>query len=278
MKANKILESTLLDILFENRNKAYGAYELRTNYPFRMRKAIIVSFSIIVLLFVGLSLYSNKDNIIANNNTPSKVETTLHTPKEDVKKKEQVKIKVKKGTPAKNSPRNPPLTKPMFVEDVKDATVNNPNLTNNPNGNPNILTGDGSEIIGDSLGTDAFIADLPEDVIKPTIKDTFVAEVVTLPSYKASYVGGWDAFSNYLQKNLEDEALEDNMDKKITMSFFIEADGTITNVKAEGSDDQEFANKAKKVFEKMKKWKPAMESGSIVRTFRVIPLTIVLPE
>ena len=52
MLPEKILNSSFLDLLFENKNKAYGAYELRKNYNKRMLQSI--AFTMLVVLVFGL--------------------------------------------------------------------------------------------------------------------------------------------------------------------------------------------------------------------------------
>ena len=59
MEANKILSSDILDILFENKNKDYGAYNLRRTYNKRITRALIITASI-ALLAVGGSLLASK--------------------------------------------------------------------------------------------------------------------------------------------------------------------------------------------------------------------------
>ena len=69
MDINKILSSDVLDIIFEDRNKAYGAYELRKTYNLRLKKALIYTGSLILLIFVGsvlanvLAKYKSKSTI-----------------------------------------------------------------------------------------------------------------------------------------------------------------------------------------------------------------------
>jgi len=53
MDSNKILNADILDIIFEGKNKEYGAYELRKTYNKRLLKAILGTVAIILLLFVG---------------------------------------------------------------------------------------------------------------------------------------------------------------------------------------------------------------------------------
>ncbi len=52
MEANKIMDSDILDILFEGRNKEYGAYELRKSYNKRMIRSIIIMLTVCILIFV----------------------------------------------------------------------------------------------------------------------------------------------------------------------------------------------------------------------------------
>ena len=53
MEANKILSSDILDLVFENRNKAYGAYELRKTYNKRITAALLITAGIAVLIFLA---------------------------------------------------------------------------------------------------------------------------------------------------------------------------------------------------------------------------------
>ena len=53
MEANKILTADVLDIIFEGRNKEYGAYELRKTYNKRLVAAIVSMVALFVLLMVG---------------------------------------------------------------------------------------------------------------------------------------------------------------------------------------------------------------------------------
>ena len=53
MTSQQILQSDLLDILFEKRNKLYGAYMLRKNYPIELMKALgITLLLVIALMFI----------------------------------------------------------------------------------------------------------------------------------------------------------------------------------------------------------------------------------
>ena len=53
METNKILSADILDIIFEGRNKAYGAYDLRKTYNKRLLIAMMVMGSLVLLLLIG---------------------------------------------------------------------------------------------------------------------------------------------------------------------------------------------------------------------------------
>ena len=54
MEINKILSADVLDIIFEGRNKAYGAYDLRKTYNKRLINALMVMGGLVVALLVRL--------------------------------------------------------------------------------------------------------------------------------------------------------------------------------------------------------------------------------
>jgi len=55
MEANKILNADILDLIFEDRNKDYGAYDLRKTYNKRITKALIITASVALLALLGVA-------------------------------------------------------------------------------------------------------------------------------------------------------------------------------------------------------------------------------
>ena len=58
MEANKILSADILDLVFEGRNKDYGAYDLRKTYNRRITRALIITASLAALALGGSILFS----------------------------------------------------------------------------------------------------------------------------------------------------------------------------------------------------------------------------
>src|SRR5437588_6877281 len=96
MESNKILSADLLDILFEGRNKEYGAYELRKTYNKRLTMALIIAAAIGLMIFVG--------SVIANTISNSQSKQLNVT---DVSLAE-VKAEEKKPPPPPPPPKLPP--------------------------------------------------------------------------------------------------------------------------------------------------------------------------
>src|SRR3954471_23831979 len=61
METNQILQAHVFDILFEGRNKMYGAYELRKSYNKRLKTAIMVMIG--CCLFAFLATVAGKNNV-----------------------------------------------------------------------------------------------------------------------------------------------------------------------------------------------------------------------
>ena len=58
MEANKILSADILDIIFDGKNKDYGAYDLRKTYNRRIVRALIITAAVALLALLGSVLAS----------------------------------------------------------------------------------------------------------------------------------------------------------------------------------------------------------------------------
>src|SRR6476661_5857511 len=105
MEANKILTADILDIIFEGRNKEYGAYELRKTYNRRIATAIAIMVAICLLAFLSSILGNSEDK---NKNKIIVQDVQL----EDIKKQEEKK-------PEPPPPPPPPKQEPPKVEITK---------------------------------------------------------------------------------------------------------------------------------------------------------------
>jgi len=122
MNKEMILKSDVLDIVFENRNKAYGAYDLRKFYNNRLIKSLGVMLGAVIVLSAFTFLPKKKSRVIIEPYTTSPF-VLADRPKEKEKPKEPDKPKeaVKPPTQAPTQV----FIKPVVVPDKVIASIEN---------------------------------------------------------------------------------------------------------------------------------------------------------
>src|SRR4030095_3986187 len=131
MEANKILSADILDLVFEGRNKDYGAYELRKTYNKRIIRALVITASIALLALLGSVLASS---MTSSGKKKEKIsEVTLQDIKQEEKKIEPPPPPPPKPEPPKVEMKQftPPIVKkdeevekpPPPVEELKDVKI-----------------------------------------------------------------------------------------------------------------------------------------------------------
>jgi periplasmic protein TonB len=277
MQKDMILKSSLLDILFENKNKNYGAYLLRKTYPLRLKKALFLTVLFAVAIIFLLSSFKEKNKPVIKQPFLPKPTTLPQAPVEKPKPKEQPKS-TKQNTPVKIIPAI--SANLLLVDKPDDAIIPDPKAEGSANGNT-VDPGAGTSGFG-GTGTGGLDADTttktPPVVIPPKENVVNTIDIQTIVDVEASYPGGNKALGEYLQEKLGKEVVEDGVAKKVTIHFVIETDGSLTAIKANAADDPSFSAKTERAFAKMKKWLPAKIKNIAVRTYMEIPVTILPGE
>lgn len=271
MTNKEILQSDLLDIVFENRNKVYGAYSIRRGYNNRMLTALGAGMSVILLL-IFINGFSSKEEstfvVPADKKeiTVREVEILKEKPKELEKPKEVIKQKRVEPKVAAVKFTTPPVIK----EDnkVKDKMV--------------AITDMGDKKISDKpvAGVkDIGIAKLPEKPVtesgngtgtEPKQPDFIVQE------REPEFPGGIDALKKFLGKNLSTpDELSAGEKKIVQIKFKVDKDGSVTSFEIVTSGGGEFDREVVRVCKKMPKWTPAIQNGINVPVSYVLPVTFI---
>ncbi len=272
METNKILNSDLLDIIFDGKNKNYGAYDLRKTYSGRLTKAIIFTIALVSFVFAGtlLSGMSAKD-IIADIEVAD-----MHMG--DAKKPD---VLLPPPPPPPVVPKPPVelnqviFTPPRIVEDdVADEII--------------------QEITDDvAISNITVISDNTTQIIQAPVEELNSA-ILELPKkseqegifYKveneAQFPGGQQAWVRYLQKNLDANAPLDNGAApgtyQVIVKFIVSKDGSISDVNAETKYGFGMEDEAMKIIQRGPKWEPALQNGRNVNAYRRQPITFIVPE
>ena len=253
MTNKEILQADMLDILFEHRNKLYGAYALRKTYTHRLGIALGAALST-VLLFVFMTFITkdkNADGLSRNKGeTVQLTEVDLLKPKEPELPKPKPEIK----------PPQAQVDYQQFkiVEDDKadKDLVDMTDIQNANIGNENIVgdTPDGlAKTVPESTGNGNTPVKEPE-YIKPA-----------LPTRNASFPGGTAAWLDFLRKFLQSpEDMEPGQRIEVLVRFWIGVDGVISNPEIIKSGGKAFDKEVLRVLKKMPRWEPAIQNGNYV--------------
>lgn len=268
MQANNILQADLLDILFENKNKAYGAYDLRKTY----NKRLLTALSGMFLLCLFLSMTS----LFAGGRKPMVAPTVIDF---DLAQIEEPRPKDKEPEP---EPAPRPATPPASLEQVRVTRVTPPQIVSDDQvtvdnqvrdvaeientriGNFNAAGSDDNGMAPPALqggtgnGTGTALTGHGNDVVDEGIHITVQVE--------ARFPGGVEAWRKFLEKNLNRDAPVENgapEGSKLTVvvSFVVDKEGNVSEVKAENDPGYGTATEAVRIIKRGPKWIPAIQNG-----------------
>ena len=282
MDANKILGADLIDLVFEGRNKGYGAYELRTQYNKRLRNALIVTISAFFLLLLlgflstlDLGLTKGKLDIkevqLEEINTE---EPPPPPPPPPPKPPEPPKVEMAKFTPPKvvKDEDVKEEEKPPEIEKLEDAKIDVRN----------------QEGIKDE-GIVAPVEDKGGVVEAP--KEDDYDKVFQKVEIDAEFPGGVSGWTRYVTREIErniDELQDDGRSGTIVVLFIVDKEGQVSEVRALPCSEagvarclppnSKLAEIAVSAIRKGPKWKPAVQNGRNVKAYRRQPVTFQLAE
>lgn len=261
MDAQKILTADILDIIFEGRNKMYGAYHLRRTYNDTLIRAVLICIGLIALLWSGLYLFAGEPvkkmifTIPGNTSAPTG------------------KIKPPEKKPAEKSNRTKQKiwATPVITDDKKVKDTLHELRANDIIGNITINSPDTIHKVQTKIST------FENSIVKKSIDS-----ISLRPDIEASFPGGVSAWRKYLERNLNGQAGVDNGiptgTYAIMVHFEVSIDGSISNVTAETNYGYGLEAEAVKIIRDGPKWLPAMRNGVAINAYRRQPVLFVITE
>lgn len=266
------LDAERNEIVFSERNKAYGAFALRKSYDENMLKALGVTalfvLSLVLLPFILQGKEVAKSNT-PNDNPPTVVEPYMPPIIPKIEQKE-VKLLTSKG----NTFIAPKITtNPEQQDDFEEVSddLSQPFIPGNEEGEEGQQPAayETTETTGQETASNSDQQD--EEERKEVVKDI---QPLTFAQVMPQFKGGETAMKAFLAENLKypRRALETGTQGKIYISFVVNTDGSITKVKVvKGALGFGCEEAALKVIEKMPNWSPGQQNGISV------PVQITLP-
>jgi protein TonB len=261
-----IIKNQWLDIVFEGRNKIYGAYELRKANTKTTVKALIIG-SVIFAVAVAAPLIAsfipdsgeddaNKDIKIATVKLPPKKEEVKPNeppPPPPPPKVDQVKFVKPVVAKANEVTEDPPK-----IEELKDKKVGSETIKGDPDA---VLTVD--EPVG--TGTAAVVEEDNQ------VYNTAGIEV------KPDFPGGIEKFYKFVGNNYKTPE-EEGLKGKVYVTFVVEKDGSLTDIKVLRDIGYGTGAEAIRVLKKCPRWTPGEQNGKKVRVLYSLPITIQSAE
>lgn len=266
MKPDMILHSDMLDILFEDRNKEYGAYDLRRSYQRRLLYSLGGMFVLVVLFFaMNYYLRSIKDAFRQPVN-PAQDEVIL----------EEYKI------PPPQPPK-PPVKYQKPVAEIKNTipVIVPPTVKVDPLPPIEDLMKDNAQISTRTVAGDAPTSDIGP--VQPAGDGQATRNVepahdddkpIHIAEKMPEYPGGLEALRRFLGRNLQvpEGSLDAGQQVKVPVSFVVNKDGMLVNVEFLVQADEAFKKEILRVFHKMPKWIPGSQNGRAVSVYLSIPI------
>ena len=272
MDTNKILSADVLDIIFEGRNKSYGAYDLRKTYNRRLTRALLYTAALALLIFLGTvfaSVFKKKDSdkLIVRD-------TQL--------------AEIKKDAPPPPPPPPPPPKAPPPPE-INQVKFTPPKIVKDEEVKPDEKI---EEIKEDQvISTKTVESENKQQVVQAPVEDkgTQIVEVkkeedenkiFNKVEVEAAFPGGDAAWRNYLQKNLNGSVPVDNGAGEgtftVIVKFVVSRDGSLSDVSCESDPGFGMCQEAIRVIKKTKNWTPAIQNGRNVNAYRRQPITFLV--
>ena len=249
------------DIIFENRNKEYGAYTIRKNYNDNVLRAEVISIGIGLLIFIAPTLL--RDEQIAIPTIPDLKDPIVLDKYDNIKPIEPPQ-KQRILPPLKRTDVIPThVTTDDVVEKPADPTPPDQNLAGTLTGTDN----SGNEPAVESGTGDAPIIDTAPAVF------TFVEKMPT-------YEGGDEAMMKFIQKKLRYPlaAIRKKDEGTVFVSFVISAEGNVVNVEVIRGIGKECDAEAVRVISMMDRWKPVIQNNMAVPVKKILPITFKLEK
>jgi periplasmic protein TonB len=276
MTNKELLHASMLDILFDGRNKNYGAYVLRRDYNKRLVLSLGLGLFIMLLFFLVKGLF--KDGPATPGQLPEKndyniisIQLPVKTPD---KTDNQPKPKIVKPDPPQPETATAQNTTIKLVDDNLIAETEVPDVR--------LLDSKTSGIKNTEGDINSSLMQMPP--VRSTGNDNAEKSVVAeplKPSFPPQFPGGFEALRKFLYRHLatpDQLGIEAGEKKTVIARFVVDEDGSVSVIEILESAGDRFDKEVMRVCKKMPKWKPAIQNGKPVSASYVLPVIFVSEE
>ena len=261
------------DMVFEDRNKAYGAYQMRLDSSKRHVWSIIIVLIAAALIAVVPMIYSTVRKAFTQQEGLNETVSLA-----DLQDKEETKPEDELIKP--EAPPPPPLR--TTIQFVPPRMVDASEITDENIQKTTEEIKESNEQIGqfDVKGTDDLNAitkeelDAQQVIVEPPKKEQIFVSVEQNPEFP----GGLPALYEFISKNVKYPSIaqENGVEEKITVRFVVEKDCSVSDVTAIKGYDNSLKKEAVRVVQSLPKFQPGRQNGTPVRVYYTIPVNFKL--
>ena len=272
-----LISNEWADIVFQGRNKVYGAYQLRRGTSKRNIWSMVFVAAVAAVAYLGLAAYNSyqaaqkakfeaeMEASLIETKKQAKVEKKTETPKvEQVQKVEKVKSSIA---------FTPPVIK-------KDSEVKPEEEMKTQDELKETKTAIGAFDVKGNDEAGGTVLKAVEEIATPEPPKQEVEQnkVFDVVEQQPSYPGGMGALNQWLASNIKYPAMaaENGIEGRVVVQFVVERDGSVSGVHVVRGVDPSLDKEATRVVSQMPKWIPGKQNGSAVRVKYTVPVTFRL--
>ncbi len=269
-----------LDLLFAQRNKAYGAYDLRRHYDRNVRKATAITL-LLCCCFVATAFWGREAPAVGKKYASRAIKIADPIVIEKPKPKVDKPIAMPKQANVAQSRYQP-------VKPVEDHKI----LEETPLEAPKYNAGNYDIAPSDTSGTSTAAIDIgtadapsltPPPEPKPAPKPAPEPEPqpqdpVLIAEQMPEFVGGIKAMMEYVQKNVQypNMARDNGIEGTVALRFVVNENGNISDIELLRGIGSGCDQEAVRVVQSMPTWKPGKQNGKAVKVYFTLPIKFKL--
>ncbi|WP_434503039.1 energy transducer TonB [Prevotella sp.] len=267
-----------VDMVFDGKNKTYGAYQLRKGTSGRNIKSLII-LVIAAALVGGFLAWKVIEQKQAEQQAAYMEAMELSKLQKDAKKNEKKEVIKPKVEPKKEIPvarQTQKFTAPVIK---KDELVKEENQIKQMDKlDDKVAVGTENHEGTKDRNVEAVRNDIAVNTPPPAPKEEVTNKVFDVVEVMPSFPGGQGALLSYLSSHVKYPvvAQENGVQGRVTVSFVVERDGSITDVHVVRSVDPSLDREAARVVSSMPNWQPGKQNGSAVRVKFNVPVQFKL--
>lgn len=275
------------DLIFADKNKEFGAYQLRKASDKRHNMAflyMLIGLAVVIILVIGYSKWSDyreEQKALALQEQREKMMAAAIAEQAEEEAPEEEPEEQKFEQPEVEVPQEVLATVQVTQIAIVEADkVKNEVMSMDEQKEDNtargVVTQEGSDDADKFKAVqEQVVVKEPEPVVETKHKEE---EIFVAVEQQAEFPGGQAAMMKWLSNNIRypEAAQQNEVQGRVIVKFVVEKDGSIGNVTIAKGVDKDLDKEAIRVVKRMPKWQPGKNNGVAVRSYFTLPVTFKL--